>query len=333
MCVSPYRQKLSELDEITQRLKTRLHFVTSEDLTAPFLPSVQQSGISLSSQATSHTVTNKKQSTSSKSEILFVNEETYKGNPDFKVTVEKSPEQVTVNYSKFSTNTNDKEIFCLKDAEENNQLSRNFSQKCGKFPASIVCPLRANNLAKFSGTNMHSPSQNNITYIQHCLQKKIEDHIVRKASVNHTCSLADVSCPCDPVSSKTSSCLRTHGYQLSENSNKDVSKTISNQTGFLPVEIRSEAEDTDGFDKITDYLMEMSARELELENVFNPLLFYQLLSSCSELKISGFGNKHNFECYHGSPQVSKNTQPGTETADCFSNCEGAAEFGNVEDVT
>lgn len=320
------------MDEITQRLKKRLHFVTNEDFTPPFLPWIQETENSFSSQAASHVATSTKERKSSKSEIVsFVSEETNKGNPDFKVTIEESPGQVTLGYSKFSTNSNDMEMFCSKGAEKNHQIPRNFSHRCENFRTRIMCPLQANNFAKFSGTNKHLLPQNNVTNIQCYLEKKSENGIVRKASVNHRGSLANVCYPYDPVSSKTSSCLRTCGYQLSENWNKGVSSTVSNETGLLPVEIRSEVEDTDSFDKMTDYLMETSAKELELENVFNPLLFHQLLSSCSELKISGFDNKHNVECHCRSPQVSNDTQPSTETVDNCSDCEGAAELENVED--
>jgi len=55
-----YRQKLSELDEITHRLKKKLHVVTNEGFTAPFECSTHETENSFRSEAASHTVLNTK---------------------------------------------------------------------------------------------------------------------------------------------------------------------------------------------------------------------------------------------------------------------------------
>jgi len=53
-----YRQKLSELDEITHRLKKKLHIVTNEGFTAPFEHSIHETENSFRSEAAIHTVSN-----------------------------------------------------------------------------------------------------------------------------------------------------------------------------------------------------------------------------------------------------------------------------------
>jgi len=55
-----YRQKLSELDEITHRLKRKLHVVTNEGFTAPFVCLIDETENSFTSEAASHTVSNTK---------------------------------------------------------------------------------------------------------------------------------------------------------------------------------------------------------------------------------------------------------------------------------
>ena len=51
-----YRQKLSELDEITHRLKKKLHVVTNEGFTAPFVCSIDETENSFRPEEASHTV-------------------------------------------------------------------------------------------------------------------------------------------------------------------------------------------------------------------------------------------------------------------------------------
>jgi hypothetical protein len=76
-----YRQKLSELDEISQRLKKKLHIVTSESFTAPFLSSINETENSFRSEAASHTVSDTSDGKGTETAALpSVNEETYEGN-------------------------------------------------------------------------------------------------------------------------------------------------------------------------------------------------------------------------------------------------------------
>jgi hypothetical protein len=73
-----HRQNLSELDEITQRLKKKLH-VTNEGFTAP-LRSIHETGNSFRSEAAGHAVSNTKDGKSSETvEVSSVNEEAYEG--------------------------------------------------------------------------------------------------------------------------------------------------------------------------------------------------------------------------------------------------------------
>jgi hypothetical protein len=290
--------------------------VANEDFTPPFLPCIQETENSISSQSVSHSITNTNEKKNSRSKALsFLHEEANEGTPNFEVTIADSPNQVTMGYSRLATNTNDTEGFHLKAAEENRNIPRNCSKKCEHFQSNIVYPLQMN----------IPPS--NVTNIQCCVEKENENDIVR-TSMNHTGSLVNVCYPYYPGScSKTSTHLRRSGCELAD-WKEVVCKPVLNGTRLLPVERRSETEDTDDFDRLTDYLMKTSARELELENVFNPLLFHQLLSSCSGLDISGFCNRHDIEHCCMSPKVSK------ETVGNCSDYKGVAILGNVEvDVT
>jgi hypothetical protein len=306
-----------ELDEITQRLKKRLHFVTDEGSTPSFLPRIQENENSFSSEAASRNASNIEGRKNVRSEISPVNEEGTKGNSNLDITIANSPE-VTAGDSKFSENLNVTENLHLKVAEENYEIHRISSQKCENVQNSIVYSLPSNNFVNISNTSSYPLRQSDATNIRDYLDKEGENAIVRRTSVNHTSTLANLSYPSDSGScKKISSRLRTQGYKIRENWNEGVSKTVSNGTRLLPVEMRSEVEDTDDFDKLTDYLMETSARELELENVFNPLLFHQLLSSCNGMYIYGFGNQHHVEYCHVSSQVSNDAQPNT---DALKNC-------------
>ena len=97
-----YRQKLSELDEITQRLKKKLHVVMNEGLTAPFVCLIHETENSRS-EAASHIVSNTKDGKCTETAaISSVNEDAYEGKLVLKVT---NLSQVAVGCSKFSLNT------------------------------------------------------------------------------------------------------------------------------------------------------------------------------------------------------------------------------------
>jgi len=75
-----YRQKLSELDEITQRLKKKLQVVTNEGFTAPLVRSIHETENSFRSEASSHTVSNTKHGKSAETAgVSSVNEQAYEG--------------------------------------------------------------------------------------------------------------------------------------------------------------------------------------------------------------------------------------------------------------
>ncbi|CAG2054342.1 unnamed protein product [Timema podura] len=69
-----------------------------------------------------------------------------------------------------------------------------------------------------------------------------------------------------------------------ESNGDDESLYEREQEKELPASIQEPLEDDedDDFDALTDYLMEATVREMELENVFNPLLFQPLLHSFIE---------------------------------------------------
>ncbi|XP_033608790.1 uncharacterized protein LOC111867995 isoform X4 [Cryptotermes secundus] len=300
-------QKLSELDEITQRLKKRLHFVTDEGSTQSFLTQIQETEISFRPETASNNISNTEGSKNLRGEISPENE----GNSDLGSTVANSPE-VTAG-SKYSEDPNNRESVHFKVAKENYKIPQISSQKYENFKNSMVYSLPSNNFVYISSTNSYPLPQSNVSNIQGYLPKRSENHVVRRTPVNHMSLLANASYPDDSSScKKISSHLRTQGNQIHNNWNEGVSKTVSNGTSGEQ-EMRSDAEDTDDFDKLTDYLMETSARELELENVFNPLLFHQLLSTCNEMYISGFNKQHHVGCHHVSSQVRSNAQPNKDS--------------------
>lgn len=315
-----------ELDEITHRLKKRLYFVTHEGSTPSFLPRMQETEISFRSETASNNILNMDMGKNFRSEVSPVNEE---GNLDLNNTV-ADPASITAGYSKFSENSNDTEKLNLKVAEENYNIPRISSQKCENVKNSLVHSLPGNSFVHISSTNSYPLPQSNVTSIRGYLGKGNTNPEVRRTSVNHTSSLAHCTYPYDPSScKKISSHLRTQGYQIHENWNAGVSRTTSNGTRLLPIKMTSEVEDADDFDKLTHYLMETSAREFELENVFNPLLFHHLLTSCTDMCISGF-SKHPVGCYHVSPVVSTNTQPNKDTVKNCSEYEDDAILSNME---
>jgi hypothetical protein len=321
------RQKLSELDEITHRLKKRLHFVTHEGSTPSFLPQMQETEIPFMSEMASNNVLNMDMSKNFRSKVSPVNEE---GNSDLDNTV-ADPAGVTAGYFKFSKNSNDTEKLNLEVAEENYKIPRISSQKCGNVKNSLAYSLPGNNFVhtSISSTNSYPLPQSDVTSVLGYLEKGSTNPEVRRTAVNHTSSLAHCTYPYDSSScKKISSHLRTR-YKIHENWNAGVSKTVSNGTR-LPVKMRSEVEDADDFDKLTRYLMETSAREFDLENVFNPLLFHHLLTLCTDTCISGFGKHHHVECYHVSPVVSTNTQPSKYMIKNCNDYEDDTTFRNIE---
>lgn len=187
--------------------------------------------------------------------------------------------------------------------------------------------LLINNFAGRSSASFHSPPQSNVTNSQTRLGKGNENGIATKTSVNRRSSLADTRYRKDFGSgSKTSSRMR--GCELGEIWNEGVSKNESNGTRLQHVDMRLRFEHTDDSYGPTDYLMEMCAGHLEVDSVFNPLLFHQLLSSCNKLNISGFSNQHDAERHYQS-EGSNNPEPRSETIENCSGVGGAAALVNV----
>lgn len=190
-----------------------------------------------------------------------------------------------------------------------------------------MCSLPINNFAGLSSANPNSPPQSNVTNSQTRLGKGSENGIATKTSVHHKISLADTRYPKDFGSrSKTSS--RTCGCELREIWNEGVSKNESNGTRLQHVDMRLQFEHTGDSYGPTDYLMEMCAKHLEVDSVFNPLLFHQLLSSCNKLNISGFSSQHDVERHYQS-EGGNNAEPSSETIENFSGIGGAAALVNV----
>jgi len=190
-----------------------------------------------------------------------------------------------------------------------------------------MCLLPINNFAGFSSTSPNPLPQSNVTNSQTRLGKGSENGIATKTSVNRTSSLADTHYPKDFGSgSKISS--RMCGCELDEIWNEGVSKNESNGTRLQHVDMRLRFEHTDDSYGPTDYLMEMCARHLEVDSVFNPLLFHQLLSSCNKLNISGFSSKHDAE-HHYQSEGGNNAESSSETTENCSGIGGAAALVNV----
>jgi hypothetical protein len=131
-----YRQKLSELDEITKRLKKKLHVVTNEGFTAPFLRSIHETENTFRSEAASHTVSNTKHGKSIETAaISSVTEEAYERNLVLKI---KNLSQVAVGCSKLLINTNDTERSHAQVAEQNYEVPVHFCQGCKNVTSSYV---------------------------------------------------------------------------------------------------------------------------------------------------------------------------------------------------
>ena len=123
-----YRQKLSELDEITHRLKKKLHVVTNEGFTAPFLRSICETENSFRSEAASPTVSNTTDGKSTETAaVSSANEEAYEGNLVVKIT---NLSQVAVGCLKLSVNKNGTEGSHVKVAEQNYEVPVHFCQEC-----------------------------------------------------------------------------------------------------------------------------------------------------------------------------------------------------------
>jgi hypothetical protein len=288
---------------------------------------MQETEIFYRSETASNNILNVDMGKNFRSEVSPVYEE---GNSDLDNAV-ADPAGVTAGYSTFSENSNDTEKLNLKVAEENYKIPRISSQKCENIKNNLVYSLPGNNFVHVSSTNSYPLPQRNVTSILGYLGKGSTNPKVRRTSVNHTSSLAHCTYPYDPSScKKISSHLRTRGYQIDENKNAGVSRITSNGTRLLPVKMMSEVENADDFDKLTHYLMETSAGEFELENVFNPLLFHHLLTSCTDMCISGFNKHHHAGCYRVSPVVSTDTQPNKDTVKNCSEYEDDATLSNME---
>ena len=190
-----------------------------------------------------------------------------------------------------------------------------------------MCSLPINNFAGVSSASMNSQPQSNITNSQTRLGKGSENVIATKTSAHHRNSLADTPYPKDFGSrSKTSS--RTCGCELRDIWNESVSKNESNGTRLQHVDMRLQFEHADDPYGPTDCLMEMCARHLEVDSVFNPLLFHQLLSSCNKLNISGFSSQHDVERRYQS-EGGNNAESSAETTENCGGIGGAAALVNV----
>jgi hypothetical protein len=211
-------------------------------------------------------------------------------------------------------------------AERNYEVPVPFCQECENVTSSIMCSLPIN-FAGLSSASAHSQPQNNVTNSQTRLGKGSENGIATKTSVNPRSSLADTRYPKDFGScSKTSS--RMCGCELGEIWNEGVLRNESNGTRLQHVDMRLRFEHTDDSYGPTDYLMEMCARHLEVDSVFNPLLFHQLLSSCNNLNISGFSGQRDAERHYQS-EGGNNLEPSSETIENCSGVGGAAALVNA----
>jgi hypothetical protein len=299
--------------------------VTNEGFTAPPVRSIHETENPFRSEAASHTVSNSKDGkcteTAAVSSVIV---EAYEGNLDLKIT---NLSQVAVGCSKLSIDKNDTEGSHVKVAEQNCEVPVQFCQECENVTTSIMCSLPINNFAGVSSASPNSPPQSNVTNNQTRLGKGSENGVATKISVNHSSSMADTRYPKDfGTRSKTSSGVC--GCELGEIRNEGVSNHESNGTRLQHVGMRLQLEHTDDSYGPTDYLMEMCARHHEMDSVFNPLLFHQLLSSCNKLNISGFSSQHDVECHYQS-EGSKNAEPSSETIENRSGIGGAAALVNV----
>jgi hypothetical protein len=212
-------------------------------------------------------------------------------------------------------------------AEQNYEVTVHFCQGCENVTSSIMCSLSINNFAGLSSASTNSLPQSNVTKSQTRLGIGSENVIAPKTSVHHTRSLADTRYPKDFGSgSETSS--RMCGCELGEIGNEGVSKNESNGTRLRHVDMRLQFEHTDDSYGPTDYLMEMCTRHFEVDSVFNPLLFHQLLSSCNKLNISGFSTRRDAERHYKSER-GNNAEPSPETIENCSGIGGGAALVNV----
>jgi hypothetical protein len=220
------------------------------------------------------------------------------------------------------------ERFRVKVAEQNYEVPVHFCQGCENVTSNIMCSLTINNFAGLSSASTNSPPQSNVTDSQTRLENGSENVIATKTSVNHRSSLEDTCYPQDFGSgSETSS--RMCGCKLGETWNGSVPKNESNGTTLQRVDMRLQFEHADDRYWPTDYLLEMCARHLEVDSVFNPLLFQHLLSSYNKLNISGFSGRHDVERHHHS-EGGNNAEPSSETIE---NCSGVGGAGARVNVT
>ena len=347
-----YRQKLSELDEITRRLKKKLHVVTNEGFTAPSVHLIHENENSFRSEAASHTVSNTKDGKCTETvSVSSVNEEVYEGKLVLKITnlsviavgcsnlsvnkngtelsVNKNGTELSVNKNgtELSLNKNGTETSCVKVAEQNYEVPVHFCQGCENVTNNIMCSLPINNFAGLSSTSTNSRPRSNVTNSQTRLGKGNQNVIAKKTSVNHVSSLEDTCYPQDFGSgNKTSS--RMCGCELGEIWDGSVSKNESNGTRLQHVDMRLRFENTDDHYWPTDYLMGMCTRHLEVDSVFNPLLFQHLLSSYNKLNISGFSGQQDVERHYQS-EGGSNAEPSSETIENCSGIGGAGAHVNV----
>lgn len=283
----------------------------NEAFIPPFLSSIHETENLFRSEAASHAVSNTKDGKSAKSmAVSSLDEEAYEGNSFRKIT---DSSEVTADYAKFPRNTSDTERSHVKGAEHNNELHINFPQKCENVKSSVPCSLPINNLAGHSSTTANSLPQSNVMNYKTNFEKSSEDGIGKKTAVNRTSSSADACYRYDPGSgSGTSS--RMCGYEVGEVLNESASKTLSNGTRLQHVDMRLQFEHTDDSYRPTDCVMEVCARHLEMDSLFNPILFRQLLSSYSGLNISGFSSTHDVECHYKS-EGGTDTEASTGTVE------------------
>jgi hypothetical protein len=191
----------------------------------------------------------------------------------------------------------------------------------------FIFSLPINNFSGFSSASTNSLPQSNVTNIQTRFRKGSENGMAKRTSVNRTSLSADTRHPNDFGSgSKTSS--RMCGCELDDIQNEGTSNSESNGTKLQHVDMMLQFERThDSYGPI-DYLMEMCARHLEVDSVFNPLLFHQLLHYCNKPNISGFSVQRGVERRYQS-EGSSNAEQSTETVENCSGNGGALAHVNV----
>ncbi|XP_069677731.1 C2 domain-containing protein 3 isoform X2 [Periplaneta americana] len=238
------KQKLAELDEITQRLKERLHVVTNEDFVAPYLPWLQENEIPI--------------------DIQEADDDAYQGS-SFKIGSAGSHLNLA-NGDVYNGGSNVKHTGTSASKEKQTQTH---------IHKQLQSKLQADTSVRITSDEVSSETHKNHL-------DKNEGIVGRNAVVKI------------PNSAENMINRREVIHKPEFQSGYNEKSLRRARTRSPSVEMRQE-EGIEEFDKLTDYLMQTSARELELENVFNPLLFQHLLSSCGSVSDCHYRSRYDVE--------------------------------------